>query len=63
MQSTEEDININDAYFNEISNKRVIKIFISEVNDHIYIYIHHFKASHQPINLMKANIMKSNQII
>ena len=38
MQSTEEEIKINDQDFNENCSKRVIKIFISEVNDHIYLY-------------------------
>ena len=38
MQSTEEEIKINDQDFNENCSKRAIKIFISEVNDHIYLY-------------------------
>ena len=38
MQSPEVEININDADFNENSSKRAIKIFISEVYDHLYLH-------------------------
>ena len=52
MQSPEVEININDADFNENSSKRAIKIFISEVNDHLYLHSS-LKMNHQSITLIK----------